>query len=38
MDKKPIKTLGIYYGHDYIECEKLNWETKIVKAKSLNIG
>jgi hypothetical protein len=23
---KPIKTLGIDYGHDYIECEKLNWE------------
>ena len=21
---KPIKTLAIYYGHDYIECEKLN--------------
>ena len=21
---KPIKTLGIYYGHDYIKCEKLN--------------
>ena len=21
---KQIKTLGIYYGHDYIECEKLN--------------
>jgi hypothetical protein len=23
---KPIKSLGIYYGHDYIECEKLNWK------------
>jgi hypothetical protein len=22
---KPIKSLGIYYGHDYTECEKLNW-------------
>jgi hypothetical protein len=32
---KPIKTLGIYYGHDYIECEKLNWETKIEKMNSL---
>ena len=21
---KPIKILGIYYGHDYTECEKLN--------------
>ena len=32
---KPIKTLGIYYGHDYIECEKLNWETTIEKMNSL---
>ena len=32
---KPIKTLGIYYGHDYIECEKLNWEKKIEKLNSL---
>jgi hypothetical protein len=32
---KPIKTLGIYYGHDYIECEKLNWEKKIEKMNSL---
>ena len=31
---KPIKTLGIYYGHDYIECKKLNWETKIGKILS----
>ena len=28
---KPIKSLGIYYGHDYIECEKLNWEKKRLK-------
>jgi hypothetical protein len=32
---KPIKTLGIYYGHDYIECEKLNWEKKFEKMNSL---
>jgi hypothetical protein len=32
---KPIKTLGIYYGHDYIECEKLNWEKKIENMNSL---
>jgi hypothetical protein len=25
---KPIKSLGIYYGYNYIECEKLNWEKK----------
>ena len=23
---KPTKTLGIYFGHDKEECEKLNWE------------
>ena len=28
---KQIKSLGIYYGHDYIECEKLNWEKKKMK-------
>ena len=32
---KPIKTLGIYYCHDYIECEKLNWQNKIEKMNSL---
>ena len=32
---KPIKSLGIYYGHDYIECEKLNWEKKFEKINSL---
>jgi hypothetical protein len=32
---KPIKTLGIYYGHDYIECEKLNWGKKIENMNSL---
>jgi hypothetical protein len=32
---KPIKSLGIYYGHDYIECEKLNCEEKIEKTNSL---
>ena len=32
---KPIKSLGIYYGHDYIECEKLNWEINIEKKNNL---
>ena len=32
---KPIKSLGIYYGHDNIECEKLNWEIKIEKMNNL---
>jgi hypothetical protein len=31
---KPIKSLGIYYAHDYIECEKLNWEKKNEKMNS----
>jgi hypothetical protein len=26
---KPVKTLGIYFGHDKEECEKFNWENKI---------
>jgi hypothetical protein len=25
---KPVKTLGIYFGHDKEECERLNWENK----------
>ena len=29
------KSLGIYYGHDYIECEKLNWEINIEKKNNL---
>jgi hypothetical protein len=32
---KPIQSLGIYFGHDKIECEKLNWENKIDKMNSL---
>jgi hypothetical protein len=28
---KPVKTLGIYFGHDKEECERLNWENKIEK-------
>ena len=35
LTNKPIKSLGIYYGHDYIECEKLNRENKIEKMNSL---
>jgi hypothetical protein len=26
-----LKTIGIYFGHDKEECEKLNWENKIEK-------
>ena len=32
---KPVKTLGIYFGHDIEECEKLNWENKIEKMNNL---
>ena len=32
---KPIQSLGIYFGHDKIKCEKLNWENKIDKMNSL---
>ena len=32
---KPVKALGIYFGHDKLQCEKLNWEPKIENMKSL---
>ena len=32
---KPVKTLGIYFGHDKEECERLNWENKIEKMNNL---
>jgi hypothetical protein len=32
---KPIKSLCMYYGHEYIECEKLNCEKKVEKMNSL---
>jgi hypothetical protein len=32
---KPVKTLGIYFGHDKEECERLNWENKIEKINNL---
>ena len=32
---KPIKVLGIYFSTDKKECEKLNWESKLEKAKNL---
>jgi hypothetical protein len=27
--EKPFKTLGVYFGNNKEECEKLNWENKI---------
>ena len=32
---KPIKALGLYFGNNRKECDKLNWETKFEKAKNL---
>ena len=32
---KPVKALGIYFGHNREECEKLNWENKIEKMNKL---
>ena len=32
-DNKPIKTLGIYFGHDIDKCDELNWEDKINQMK-----
>lgn len=30
---KPIKALGIHFGHNKRECEQLNWQTKIDNCK-----
>ena len=32
---KPVKALGIYFGHDKNECDKLNWEKRIEKMNNL---
>ena len=32
---KTYQTLGIYFGHDKEECERLNWENKIEKMNNL---
>ena len=36
LDNKPIKTLGIYFGHDIDKCDELNWEGKINQMKKKN--
>lgn len=36
-DNKPIKALGIYFGHDIDKCNELNWEGKINQMKILLI-
>ena len=32
---KPIKVLGVYFGLNKEECDKLNWDSRINKAKNL---
>jgi hypothetical protein len=32
---EPIKSLGIYFGHDKHKCTKLNWKTKTNKIQRL---
>jgi hypothetical protein len=32
---KPIKSLGIYFGNNNEESQKLNWENKIEKMNKL---
>ena len=31
----PIKALGVYFGHDKDQCNKLNWEAKIASCKKI---
>jgi hypothetical protein len=33
--KKTIKALGVYFGNNKEECEKLNWENKIDKMNTI---
>jgi hypothetical protein len=37
-DNKPIKALGIYFGHDIDKYDELNWEGKINQMKKLLIS
>ncbi|XP_060586418.1 uncharacterized protein LOC132742114 [Ruditapes philippinarum] len=32
---KPIKALGVYFGIQYEECSKLNWQSKLTECQSL---
>lgn len=31
----PIKSLGIYFGHNKQECQKLNFEKQLLKCKKI---
>ena len=37
-DNKPIKALGIYFGHDIDKCDELNWEGKNNQMKKIWIS
>ena len=32
--QNPVKALGIFFGHNKEECQKLNWEKKIEEMKN----
>ena len=32
--QNPVKALGIFFGHDKEECQKLNWEKRIEEMKN----
>ena len=32
--QNPVKALGIFFGHNQEECQKLNWEKKIEEMKN----
>jgi hypothetical protein len=37
IKQKTIPSPGIYLDHDYIECEKFNWEKKIERIDSFTV-
>jgi hypothetical protein len=34
LTQNPVKALGIFFGHNQEECQKLNWEKKIKEMKN----
>jgi hypothetical protein len=32
--QNPVNALGIFFGHNKEECQKLNWEKKIEEMKN----
>ena len=33
MGDRPIKALGVYFGHNKEECINLNWENKLTACQ-----